>query len=136
MEYRIIEKTIKIKAPLKKVWAVFTNPDITKQMGGYYDTDWKIGSSFGFKTVNGNRLTNGTILEYQPERLIKHNLFEPNSEKVMAVITYDFQEKDGDTLLTGNEELTRPLDKTAFKDASEGWGFALNTIKELAESLQ
>jgi len=48
MENRIIEVTIEVNVPPEKVWSIFTNPDITKQMGRYYDTDWKTGSSFGF----------------------------------------------------------------------------------------
>lgn len=135
MENKIIEATIGINAPLHKVWSVFTNPDITQQMGGYYDTDWKVGSSFGFKKANGNRLTNGTLLNFQPERLIKHNLFEPNSETVMSVLTYEFQEKDGVTLLTGKEELSQPLDKTSFDNASAGWKSALDLVKQIAEAL-
>jgi uncharacterized protein YndB with AHSA1/START domain len=135
MENRFIDKTIEISAPLNKVWSVFTNTDITKQMGGYYDTDWQVGSSFGFNKADGNRLTNGILLEFQPERLIKHNLFEPNSERVMAVITYEFQEKNGVTLLTGKEELTQSLDKTDFDDASAGWTSALNLVKQIAETL-
>ena len=135
MENKIIEATIEINAPLHKVWSVFTNPDITKQMGGYYDTDWKVGSSFGFKKADGNRLTNGTLLDFQPKHLIKHNLFEPNGETIMAVISYEFQEKDGVTLLTGKEELTQPLNKTAFEDASAGWTSALNFVKQIAEAL-
>src|SRR5690606_11716195 len=104
-------------------------------MGGYYDTDWKVGSSFSFKNTDGNRLTNGTLLNLQPKRLIKHNLFEPNGETIMAVISYEFQEKDGVTLLTGKEELTQPLNKTAFEDASAGWTSALNFVKQIAEAL-
>ena len=135
MENRFIEKTIEIKAPLNKVWSVFINPDVTKQMGGYYDTDWKVGSSFEFKKTDGNRLTNGVLLEFQPEQLIKHSLYEPNSEAVMAVLTYEFQEKDDYTLLTGKEELSQPLDQTSFNDASEGWKSALYLVKQLAETL-
>ena len=135
MENKIIETTIEINASLNKVWSVFTNPDITKQMGGYYVTDWKIGSSFGFKGLDGNRMTNGTLLEFQPERLIKHDLFEPNSEMIMAVITYEFHEKEGVTLLKGKEELTQTLDKTSFDDASAGWKSALSMVKQIAETL-
>lgn len=134
MESKILEATIEISAPLNHVWRVFTEPDITKQMGGYYDTDWKIGSSFGFKNVNGNRLTNGTLLGFQPGLLIKHNLFEPDGETIMAVITYEFQERGGVTLLTGKEELTQTLDKVAFDDALAGWKSALNAVKQLAEA--
>jgi uncharacterized protein YndB with AHSA1/START domain len=134
MENISIETIIEIKAPLNKVWSIFTNPDVTKQMGGYYDTDWKIGSSFGFKNADGKRLTNGVLLEFQHERLIKHNLHKPDSKTVMAILIYEFQEKDGYTLLKGKEELVQPLDKIAFDDASEGWKSALNLVKHLAEA--
>jgi len=53
----------------------------------------------------------------------------------MAVIFYTFREKDGITLLTGKEELTKPLDKTAFDDALAGWVSALKSVKEMAEKL-
>lgn len=56
MKKKIIEATIEINAPLNKVWSVFTDPDITKQMAGYYDTDWDVGSPFGFKKADGNRI--------------------------------------------------------------------------------
>ncbi|MBN8857059.1 MAG: SRPBCC domain-containing protein [Sphingobacteriales bacterium] len=135
MENKIIETAIEINAPLNKVWSVFTDPEITKQMGGYYDTDWKIGHSFGFKKADGNILTNGTLLDFQPERLIRHSLFEPNTETIMAVLTYEFLEKDGVTLLMGKEELTHPLDKATFDDASAGWVSALDSVKRIAEAL-
>lgn len=135
MENKVIEATIEINAPLNKVWSVFTNPGITKQMDGYYDTDWKVGSSFGFKKADGNRLTNGTLLDFKPERLIKHSLFEPNSETIMAVLTYEFSEKDGITLLKGKEELSQPLlDKATFDDATTGWKSALDLVKQIAEN--
>ncbi|MBD1431483.1 hypothetical protein H8B06_01485 [Sphingobacterium sp. DN00404] len=89
----------------------------------------------GHKYYKSSRLTNGTLLDLQPKRLIKHNLFEPNSETVMAVLTYEFQEKDGITLLTGKEELPQPLDTAAFDDASAGWKSALDLVKQIAETL-
>lgn len=135
MENSIIEKTIEINAPLKNVWRVFTDPDITCQMGGYYDTDWNTGSSFGFKNTGGNRLTNGVLLAFQPEQLIQHSLYEPGSETVIAILTYQFQEKEGYTTLTGKEELAQPLDKDAFEEASVGWESALKAVKKIAESI-
>lgn len=135
MENGIIEKAIEIDTPISKVWHVFTDPEVTRRMGGYYETDWKIGNPFCFRKTDGNRLTNGVLLDFQPQRLIKHNLFDPDSGTVIAVITYEFREKEGHTLLAGKEELTQPLDEAAFADASAGWESALNAVKELAESL-
>ena len=52
----------------------------------------------------------------------------------MALIAYEFQQKDGRMFLIGKEELIQPLDQAAFDDASEGWEAALTAVKELAES--
>lgn len=49
MSTKKIEKTVTINAPLEKVWSVFTDPKVTKEMGGKYITDWKVGSDFGWQ---------------------------------------------------------------------------------------
>jgi len=66
MENRVIEKAIEINVSVSKVWRVFTDSGVTRQMGGYYDTDWKIGSSFGFRKTGGNRLTCGIRSQAAP----------------------------------------------------------------------
>ncbi|MBZ4188120.1 SRPBCC family protein [Niabella beijingensis] len=135
MENTVIEKTVIINAPVSKVWNVFTDPAVTKQMGGYYDTDWKPGSSFGFRNMQGNKVTNGELLEFEPGRLIKHDLRESDNETILSVITYEFREEDGATILTGKEVMKHPLEQTAFDDAEAGWEFALKAVKDLAEKL-
>jgi len=42
-----IEDSIEISAPVSKVRRVFTDPVLTRQMGGEYVSDWKVGSPFG-----------------------------------------------------------------------------------------
>lgn len=104
MENQVIQRSITINAPLKKVWDIFTVPEITKQMGGYYRTSWEPGSSFGFAKADGTPMTNGVLLAFEPMQLLKHSLYESDSEKVMAYITYTFQESAGQTILNGQEE--------------------------------
>jgi len=133
MKHTVIEKVVTINAPVEEVWCVFTDPVKTKQMGGYYDTDWTPGSSFGFRNTAGNRLTNGILLELEPLLLIRHNLLDPDDGTVQAVITYLFRDKEGRTVLTGREVVMRPLEQADFEDAAAGWEFALNAVKELAE---
>ena len=135
MKNQIIEKTIEINASIDDVWSVFTNPEITKQMGGYYDTDWKTGSSFVFRLSNGTAITNGILLDFKPMLLIKHSLFENNADTVIAMLTYSFQQKGNQTLLTGQEELVKRLDPTEYDDANKGWEQALNIVKQIAEAL-
>jgi hypothetical protein len=52
----VIKQNITIHAPASKVWAMFNDPVLTRQMGGEYVSDWKEGSSLGWKGLNGNCL--------------------------------------------------------------------------------
>lgn len=135
MKNQTIEKTIEINASIENVWRVFTDPEITKQMGGYYATDWNIGNPFGFKKSDGTAMSNGILLDLKPMQLIKHSLFEHETDTVIAVLTYSFQQKGNQTLLTGQEELLKSLDQAAYDDASAGWDQALQALKQIAESL-
>ena len=74
MSKYFIEKTIEINAPVSKVWRVFTDPALTTHLGGEYVSDWKVGSSFGWKGADGKMVTNGTIMKIMPEKLLQHNI--------------------------------------------------------------
>ncbi|HTE10088.1 MAG TPA: SRPBCC domain-containing protein [Chitinophagaceae bacterium] len=136
MRNSLIEKSIKINVSLNKVWRVFTEPAVTRKMGGEYVTDWKEGSSFGWKGLDGNMYTNGTILRIENEQLIAHNLFSSAGEKtVSSVITYTFKESDGFMILDAREDLSAELTDTEYQQASEGWDIALDAVKRTAENL-
>ena len=136
MRNSLIEKSIKINASLNKVWRVFTEPAVTRKMGGEYVTDWKKGSSFGWKGLDGNMYTNGTILRIENERLIEHNLFSSAGEKtIISVITYTFKESDALTILHAREDLSAELTDNEYQQASEGWDIALDAVKRTAENL-
>jgi uncharacterized protein YndB with AHSA1/START domain len=134
MSNPVIEKAITIKASKEKVWAVFTNPRVTRKMGGEYATDWNIGSSLGWKDLDGQMYTNGTILELETEQLIKHNLFDLNDkDKLLSEITYRFDNKEGNTILSAREEINYEMTEDELEEAEEGWDLALQSIKEIAE---
>ena len=69
-----IEKSVEINAPISQVWRVFTDPVLTRQMGGEYVSDWEVGSSLRWKGLDGKILTNGTIMKLKPEKLLQHTL--------------------------------------------------------------
>ena len=132
-----IEKIIEINTTPKKLWRAFTDPAITRQMGGEYVTDWQVGSSFSWKSIDGNIYSNGIITQLIPEKILQQNLFNTDDEaRILSVITYEFKDNGGSTTLFAREDL--PIEMTAdeFKNASEGWDFALNTLKETAEGLE
>ena len=127
-----IEKSIEINASVSKVWRVFTDPDLTRQMGGEYVSDWKVGSSFGWKGPDGRMLTNGTIMKIVPEKLLQHHLFD-SVGSIHSVITYEFDEKNGIMTLHAREDFTQPITDKEHADAAEGWNAALLAVKETAE---
>lgn len=131
-----IDKTIEINALPVEVWRVFTDPLVTRQMGGEYVTNWETGSPFGWKGSDGMMYTNGIILQIEPGVLLQHSLFDPgDNTRVASIITYHFIDKGGGTILSAREELFTEMNESEYKDASEGWDAALGAVKKIAEEL-
>lgn len=127
----LLEKSILIYATPANVWQVFTNPEVTRKMGGEYVSDWKVGSSFGWKGLDGNMYTRGVILQITPNKLLQHHLFNPDEGRsILSTITYELQDKNGSTLLLAKED---PVE--SYADASAGWDAALQAVKDLAEAI-
>lgn len=139
MDKNFITKSIEIKAPVAKVWKVFTDPLLTRQMGGEYVSDWKVGSSFGWKALDGKMYTNGKIIEIIPEKLLKHNNYSlkdtKQTDSTISVLTYEFREKNKSTVIYAREDFTTPIDDFAYSRVSDGWNEALADVKEVAERL-
>lgn len=136
MPDNFVEKSIEIEATVSKVWRVFTDPVLTRQMGGEYVTDWKVGSSFRWKSLDGQLLTNGSILKIEPEKLLQHNLVSTDAVSagsILSVIMYEFHEQDGLTTLRAQEDFARPITDEEYDSAIEGWDAALQSVKEIAE---
>ncbi|HTF21069.1 MAG TPA: SRPBCC domain-containing protein [Chryseolinea sp.] len=134
---QVISKEIEIRATADKVWHVFINPAVTRQMGGEYVSDWKVGGPIGWKGKDGAMYTNGSILEIEPARLLKHDLKElENPNTLLSVITYRFTESNGSTLVSASEELNYPADESQLEDIADGWDFALSAIKDISEGLK
>jgi len=132
MSESFIEKWIEISAPVSKVWSVFTDPVLTRQMGGEYVSDWKVGSPFQWKGLDGTIITNGSIVDVLPERRLKHNLLN-SVGSINSVITYEFEEENGNTILHAREDFAQPIPENEYADAAEGWDAALLAVKETAE---
>ncbi len=133
----VILKSITITATPHQVWRVFTDPVITRQMGGQYVSSWNVNESLGWKAEDGKMYTHGIIMELETDKLLKHSLLDLKTKsRVTSVITYTFEDKETYTILHATEELTFDMREDQFEEALEGWDMALDTVKELAESLQ
>lgn len=52
---------------------------------------------------------------------------------VSSAFHVEFEEKKGKTILTAIEELNYTVAEQQLADISEGWDYALNAVKEIAE---
>ena len=128
-----IKKDIIINAHASKVWGMFVDPTFTRQMGGEYVSDWQVGSSLGWKGLNGQQLTNGIILKIEPRRLLQHSLFHAGTDAVMAIITYELREHGEATTVSIREEFSQPVSEEELNASEEGWAAALAMVKGLIE---
>lgn len=118
------------------VWRVFTDPTISRQIGGEYVTDWQVGSSLGWKGLDGNLYTHGAITQIEPEKLFQYQqLSLDDTRRLLATITYQIISHGDKTILYATEELHSELGEKELEDASEGWDIALNAVKQTAENL-
>ncbi len=105
-------------------------------MGGYYVSTWQVGQSLGWKAEDGKMYTHGIILELVQDHLLKHSLYDLKTKsRVTSIITYRFEVKDESTLLHAEEEFSFDMREEQFDEALEGWDMALDTVKEIAESV-
>ena len=127
-----IEKSVEINAPVSQVWRVFTDPTLTRQMGGEYVSKWEVGSAFGWKGLDGKMLTNGTIMKIEPEKMLQHTLLN-SLGSTGSVISYEFNEKNNVTTIYAREDFTSSITDEEHRDAEEGWETALRAVKDTAE---
>lgn len=132
-----ISKEIEINTTADKVWHVFINPAVTRLMGGEYVSDWKVGGPIGWKGKDGAMYTNGSILQVEPGKVLKHDLQALDGERrLLSVITYRFLESEGATKVQATEELNYTADREQLEDMADGWEFALAALKDIAEGLK
>jgi uncharacterized protein YndB with AHSA1/START domain len=153
MEKLFIEKSIEIDAPVQKVWKILTDDEFTKQWIeegwgkiGVGDmnvhSDWKPDSEVLWKKESdGTLLVNGNITKLNPYKLLRFTVFDVNTKEKFATeeedgITYAFDERNGNTILTvthGNFAVMKEGKKN-YELTKKVWDAALPKIKELAEA--
>jgi len=137
MKNLFIEKQIEIAAPAAVVWRVFTDPTLSRKMGGEYVTDWEAGSTIGWKDESGKMRSQGKILKIETGKLLKHNLFKDvdGVSTLTSVITYELRARqDGKTTLSARESFAEAQKDKDFADADLALDAALAKLKAVAES--
>lgn len=133
---KTIEKTIEIHAAPVTVWRVLTVPSITRQIGGEYETDWRVGSALNWRDKDGLARTEGTIVAIEPATLLAYDQFDRFDPALrLATITLKLRAHANGTILSVKEALTYPMIETEVRDFSERWGHTLAAVKSAAERL-
>ncbi|MCJ7758455.1 MAG: SRPBCC domain-containing protein [Gillisia sp.] len=73
-----------INASPNEVWNAITKPAIIKkwQYGSELTTDWKVGGKIHFKSEWEGKIFEqwGTVLEFEPKKRLRYNLFAPRPD--------------------------------------------------------
>ena len=124
---------IKINATAQKVFDTLTKPELVKlwQFGKVLETDWKVGSEIKFKAQYDGKVLEqwGRVLEIQPNKLIKYNLFTPqpdikDEQKDYAVTSYVLTAEEAQTKVEIIQEDNRQI------------GFTPTTLKPILALLK
>ncbi|MEP7279351.1 MAG: SRPBCC domain-containing protein [Bacteroidota bacterium] len=151
MDKLVVENSIRINTPARKVWDTLTNPEQTKKymFGCETVSDWKPGSPLlwranyqGADTV----FVKGTVIAIEPPALLTYTVIDPNANMAdipdnYLQVSYRLTEQNGITTLTVSQEgFEKATDgEKRYQDVynnGEGWNPILVQIKKYAEEAQ
>ena len=129
-----------INADLQQVWDALINPDKIKVylFGTETESEWKVGSPIFFRG-KWERTTyedKGTILEIQPEKILKYSYWSSMSGKAdipenYVNVTFQLTPQGNATMLVLIQDGI--TDEKAKQHTEQNWGMVLDGLKKLAE---
>ena len=132
--------TVTIDAPVERVWAALTKPDIIKRyfFGTDTHTDWKVGGPIQFTgEFNGKSYKDkGTVLAFEPHRFIQYEYWsslsglEDKPENYLT-ISYYLTSLESKTPLDITQENVR--DEATKNHSEENWRQVLANLKRVVE---
>lgn len=135
-----ISENVTIKATPTTVWKALTDPQIVKQymFGSEVVSDWKVGESIVYKGIwEGKPFEDkGTILEIEPEKILKTTYFSPLSgledkPENYNNVTYDLISEGDSTRLTVTQDNIR--NQESADQTAQNWRMILDSVKQLLE---
>ncbi|HLP93157.1 MAG TPA: SRPBCC domain-containing protein [Saprospiraceae bacterium] len=133
-----IQRTI--HAPVSKVWAGLTQPELVKQyfFGTNLVTSWQPGSPVYFRGEwEGKPYEDkGTVLQFEPEKMLRYDYFSSWSDledrpENYQIITYRVKAKGNSTVLSLVQQNIDTLEKKVH--SVQNWGALLDALKKIME---
>ncbi len=135
----MVKKKVVIKATPSEVWDALTNPEKTKEY--FFNckvfSDWKVGSPITFKgrifLIKKIEMS-GTIVQIEPEKLLKYTLHNEGNPPSMSTVTDELSYENGQTTLTITDDVGKGEGaQERFEKSEKGWDKVLEGLKELVE---
>jgi uncharacterized protein YndB with AHSA1/START domain len=132
---------IDITAAVEQVWSALTDPAQIKKyfFGTEVETDWQTGSPIVWKGEYEGKAyqDKGTILEIEPNKLLKVTHFSPMSgqpdvPESYHTVTYELQERAGIVHLALKQDNNGSEDEA--EQASATWAAMLAGLKDTVEN--
>ncbi len=135
-----LETQISIVAPIEKVWAALTTPELVKQyfFGTDLVTDWKVGSPIFFRGEwEGTKYEDkGTVQSFDAPKSLRYNYLSSWSGAAdlpenYANIGYSLHETEGKTVVTVTQDNIENEEKRAHSE--QNWQQVFGAMKEMLE---
>ena len=132
--------SVKIKAPVSKVWEALTDPAVIKKWfyGTNTKTSWKPGTPITFEGnwEGKSYLDKGTVIDIRPQTLVKYTYWSSlaGTEDIpenYVTITYELTGKNDETKLKITQE--NIPDEKMRKHSESNWEEVLHKLKDLLE---
>jgi hypothetical protein len=147
MSSNILKKSVSIRAPRQKVWAVLLEDHYTRDwytefsQGAHVETDWNTGSKAVFKDLNNDGLIARVaqnipheIISLEYEGVLTKGSEDYTSEAAQQVKggreIYRLSEQDGSTVLA----IECDMPDEYFQSMSLAWDSALQKVRVLSET--
>jgi uncharacterized protein YndB with AHSA1/START domain len=136
----IANVTIKINAPVSKVWEALTKPELIKQymFGTEVTTDWRAGSPITYKGMWEGKayLDKGKILAVEPGKLLVSTFWSslaglPDVPENYQTVSYELAADGSGTKLSLAQDNNKTQEDA--KHAEQNWKMTLDGIKKLVE---
>lgn len=140
MANRVVDKSVRIRAPIEEVWRALVDPDMTARWlgGARVESTWEVGTAITFTgTLQGKDFRDsGTILAIEPGKILRYNHWSrfsrlPDAAESRSVITLRLESTNGETCLSVKHEHP-PVDPMS-KHSDYFWGVALEVLKGLVQ---
>lgn len=142
MKEFIVKKKIAIKAKPSDVWDALTNPRKTKKYFFNCEvfSDWEVGSAIIFQGhifILKKIEMKGTILQIEPEKLLKYTLQNRNDSEEssnFSTVTDELTYENGVTTLLITDDVGQGEGAAKrYAKSVKGWTSVLKGLKKLVE---